>query len=78
MCCPKNHFGPECTPCPKINDLICNGNGKCDGDGKRSGSGSCLCDTGYIGQTCNECDEKFYAESKNDTYVKCSCKCHLN
>lgn len=70
-CCPSNHFGEFCKPCPldKENN-ICSGHGKCDGEGTRQGSGSCICQRGFIGDYCKECDKNFYA-------VDSSCKpCH--
>lgn len=28
-CCPSNHFGKDCTPCPGGKERPCKGNGKC-------------------------------------------------
>ena len=57
-CCPLNHFGPECTACP-----LCNNHGDCEGNGTRSGSGSCLCHVGYTGESCTECNSGFFSKS---------------
>lgn len=42
VCCPQNHYGKDCTECPK-----CSGNGVCKGNGTRKGNGKCNCDRGY-------------------------------
>lgn len=61
-CCPSNHFGESCAPCPLDKDNnICSGHGRCDGDGTRNGNGSCVCNRGYIGNYCEECSKNFYA-----------------
>jgi len=28
-CCPDNHYGANCKPCPGFPDNVCNKNGKC-------------------------------------------------
>lgn len=28
-CCPSDHYGPECTPCPGYPDRVCTNNGRC-------------------------------------------------
>lgn len=62
-CCSVNHFGDSCTPCPTVNNKICNGNGKCDGDGTRQGNGTCICKRGYMGNNCEQCFENFFSTS---------------
>ncbi|XP_050680022.1 cysteine-rich with EGF-like domain protein 2 [Leptidea sinapis] len=60
-CCPKNHFGPSCTPCPRdTNNSICNNHGTCNGDGTRKGNGDCKCYTGYSGQFCSMCARNYF------------------
>ncbi|CAH0405732.1 unnamed protein product [Chilo suppressalis] len=74
-CCPKHHFGKDCTPCPGDHGNLCNGNGKCRGDGTRKGNGTCLCDTGYAGENCDQCVTGYYLSFKDDNKMKCS-PCH--
>ncbi|GBP08315.1 Cysteine-rich with EGF-like domain protein 2 [Eumeta japonica] len=38
LCCPKHHYGKQCSPCLGDLENICNGNGKCRGDGTRKGN----------------------------------------
>lgn len=60
-CCPTNHFGESCLPCPLGKDeRICNGHGICDGEGTRNGNGSCICNRGYVGLFCEKCSENTY------------------
>ena len=54
-CCPEGSFGPTCQPCPE-----CNHHGGCDGSGSRTGSGECICDSGYAGDQCEECQPDYY------------------
>lgn len=63
-CCPLSHYGESCSPCPhNLNNEICSGNGKCHGDGTREGNGTCICKSGYSGNLCEECAEKFFSEN---------------
>lgn len=71
VCCPANRFGPQCLPCTD-----CNGNGVCKGNGTRKGSGKCSCQSGYIGDTCNECATQYYESFRDDTKLLCS-ECHV-
>ncbi|XP_026477458.1 cysteine-rich with EGF-like domain protein 2 [Ctenocephalides felis] len=74
VCCPIEHFGPECLPCegyPKV----CNGNGQCKGNGTRLGNGKCICDKGYSGDICAHCADGFYESYKDDEKLLCS-QCH--
>lgn len=77
ICCPKHHYGKDCLPCPGNHENICNGNGKCRGDGTRKGNGTCLCDTGYTGEQCNQCDMNYYQINKDGGKVTCS-PCHFS
>ncbi|CAG4987181.1 unnamed protein product [Parnassius apollo] len=64
-CCPKNHYGMTCAPCPKDeNNKICGGRGECNGDGTRQGNGTCICNRGFSGQFCESCAENFYSIDK--------------
>ena len=50
--CPENHFGPDCVPCPSMDEsgVVCSGNGSC-ADGM-FGSGRCDCDDEFHGVVC--------------------------
>lgn len=75
-CCPKDHFGPNCAPCPGFPDKICNNNGKCKGAGTRKGNGGCFCDKGYEGETCGTCAPGFYESYRDENKILCS-PCHI-
>lgn len=70
VCCPANHYGADCSPCPD-----CAGNGICKGNGTRKGNGKCTCHAGYVGDSCNECDLQYYASFRDDSKLLCS-ECH--
>ena len=44
------------------------------GNGDKKGSGKCVCDKGYSGDLCNECDATYFKTFSNDTYLLCVCK----
>ncbi|KAJ8731279.1 hypothetical protein PYW07_004443 [Mythimna separata] len=71
-CCPSNHYGDACSACPQdVNNKVCSGHGRCDGEGTRKGNGTCICKKGYTGRLCDECAKSFYKTSVD------SCKvCH--
>lgn len=71
FCCPNGFYGPECAKCAD-----CHGNGVCKGNGTRKGNGKCLCDAGYAGESCLECDKGYYESFKDETKQLCS-KCHM-
>ncbi|KAG7199952.1 hypothetical protein KM043_014383 [Ampulex compressa] len=75
-CCPKDHYGPQCTPCLGIPNNICTNNGKCKGAGTRKGDGTCACDRGYAGRLCAECASGYYESYKDENKVLCS-QCHI-
>lgn len=61
-CCPSNHYGALCSPCPiDGNDVVCGGRGFCDGEGTRKGNGTCTCKKGFSGELCESCAENFYS-----------------
>ncbi|CAK1551167.1 unnamed protein product [Leptosia nina] len=61
-CCPKHHFGELCDPCPVDSDSnICGERGICNGEGTRSGDGSCNCYTGYSGEHCKQCANNYFS-----------------
>lgn len=74
-CCPKHHYGPNCTACPGYPDNVCSNNGKCKGAGTRKGKGTCTCDKGYGGDLCSECAIGYYQSYKNEKTLLCS-KCN--
>ncbi|XP_015916835.1 cysteine-rich with EGF-like domain protein 2 [Parasteatoda tepidariorum] len=80
VCCPENHYGPDCKPC--VGGIVnpCNNHGQCKGGGTRKGSGLCRCDPGYIGEFCDQCKIGYFNESSGDSWqcLKCdkSCKAH--
>ncbi|CAF0770765.1 unnamed protein product [Brachionus calyciflorus] len=75
ICCPKETYGVDCKSCPKFRGLKCSGNGECDGDGTREGTGKCICNKGYTGDDCFSCSNGFYEDSKNETHLICM-ECH--
>ncbi|KAK7866283.1 hypothetical protein R5R35_007115 [Gryllus longicercus] len=75
VCCPDEHFGSNCNPCPGYPSRICNGNGKCRGAGTRKGNGSCICDAGYDGDLCDKCGKYFYESYRDEDKLLCS-PCH--
>ncbi|XP_026824622.1 cysteine-rich with EGF-like domain protein 2 [Ooceraea biroi] len=75
-CCPKEHYGSDCMPCPGYPDNVCSNNGKCKGAGTRKGNGSCLCDKGYVGDICSQCAPGYYESYKNENTLLCSA-CHM-
>lgn len=77
MCCPKDHYGPECKKCHGYPDKICSNNGKCKGSGTRKGNGNCLCDKGYRGETCSDCAVGHYEAYRDENKVLCS-SCHVS
>ncbi|XP_013197396.1 cysteine-rich with EGF-like domain protein 2 [Amyelois transitella] len=58
-CCPKNHYGESCLPCPNgKNNEVCSGHGSCNES--RKGDGKCKCKKGYDGTSCDVCAKNFY------------------
>lgn len=76
-CCPKFHYGPNCTPCKGYPDNICSNNGQCKGAGTRKGNGECNCTLGYTGENCDLCGKFYYEAYRDDKKLLCS-KCHLS
>ncbi|XP_076448576.1 uncharacterized protein LOC143285214 [Babylonia areolata] len=74
-CCPNNTFGPNCTECTGGVERPCKGNGVCDGEGTREGTGKCNCSLGYEGELCDSCTTGYYQTHKNDTHTECTA-CH--
>lgn len=77
VCCPDDHYGPECKACPGHPGKICNNNGKCRGAGTRKGNGTCVCDKGYDGERCDACAKNFYQSYKDESKLLCS-SCHMS
>ena len=49
--CDEGHYGANCAQaCPAVDGAVCSGNGTCDSG--ISGLGTCACDTGAHGETC--------------------------
>ncbi|KAG8237903.1 hypothetical protein J437_LFUL017700 [Ladona fulva] len=55
VCCPLDHYGPDCKPCPGFPNRVCNKSGSCKGSGTRKGDGKCICSEEYTGDYCGEC-----------------------
>uniref|UniRef100_A0A1I8BYX9 Cysteine-rich with EGF-like domain protein 2 n=1 Tax=Meloidogyne hapla TaxID=6305 RepID=A0A1I8BYX9_MELHA len=72
-CCDFGYYGSECSPCPGIKESgkACFGRGSCDGDGKRSGNGTCSCHLGYSGKLCSNCDSSYFAITQNASFIEC-------
>uniref|UniRef100_A0A3Q2QDR9 Cysteine-rich with EGF-like domains 2 n=1 Tax=Fundulus heteroclitus TaxID=8078 RepID=A0A3Q2QDR9_FUNHE len=77
VCCPKGTFGPDCNSCIGGSERPCHGNGACDGDGTRGGSGKCSCDPSYKGELCLDCVDGYFSEVRNDTFSLCA-ECHAS
>lgn len=74
-CCPKQHYGESCYPCPvDKNNVLCGGNGHCSGDGTRKGNGSCICNVGYTGKYCEVCTNNFYSKGSGCNPCHKSCE----
>nr|XP_023655401.1 stabilin-1-like isoform X2 [Paramormyrops kingsleyae] len=67
-CCP-NFWGPLCLPCPSWSGEACNGHGSCmDG---AAGNGTCVCDEGFSGLACQDCQKSSAYGEHCDS--ECSC-----
>lgn len=75
LCCPEHHFGKDCALCVFNLGSVCSGNGKCRGEGTRKGNGTCLCNSGYTGEKCENCAIGYYLSDKDDNKLVCS-PCH--
>lgn len=71
VCCPPNHYGKDCSPCPGDHENPCSGNGKCRGDGTRKGNGTCICNEGFTGVNCDFCDIGFYMLRDDANKMRC-------
>ncbi|XP_066982385.1 cysteine-rich with EGF-like domain protein 2 isoform X2 [Macrobrachium rosenbergii] len=71
VCCPPNHYGPQCLPCKGGTESPCGGNGKCKGAGTRKGSGECACNPGYGGELCDSCTYGYFQAYKDETKILC-------
>ncbi|XP_069721843.1 protein disulfide isomerase CRELD1 isoform X2 [Phaenicophaeus curvirostris] len=72
LCCPPGTYGPDCQPCAGGPQQPCSGNGRCDGDGTRRGTGLCVCSPGYGGPFCAECGDGYYEASRNKSHLICA------
>ena len=61
-CCPDESFGPRCKKCAK-----CRANEQCQGEGTRSGNGTCVCKPGHSGQNCSDCTPGYYQSRPRST-----------
>merc|ERR1712223_872951 len=57
------------------NGKLCSGHGRCKGSGTRKGNGDCQCDTGFSGDTCDQCAIGFFQDSNSESELKCKA-CH--
>jgi len=74
-CCPDNHYGANCKPCPGYPHNVCSKSGKCKGAGTRKGNGKCSCDTGYEGEVCDSCAATYYKAYQDEHKLLCA-PCH--
>lgn len=67
--CNKGFFGSNCLECK-----ICI-NGYCDGSGTNKGTGKCICNKGWSGKLCDNCDIGFFGTncSKCDDCINGYC-----
>uniref|UniRef100_A0A8C3QEM7 protein disulfide-isomerase n=1 Tax=Cyanoderma ruficeps TaxID=181631 RepID=A0A8C3QEM7_9PASS len=72
LCCPPGTYGPDCRSCAGGPRQPCSGNGRCDGDGTRRGTGLCVCSPGYGGPFCAECGDGYYEASRNKSHLVCA------
>ncbi|NXL39694.1 CREL1 protein, partial [Glaucidium brasilianum] len=72
LCCLPGTYGPDCRPCAGGPQQPCSGNGRCDGDGTRRGTGLCVCSPGYGGPFCAECGDGYYEASRNKSHLVCA------
>ncbi|CAM5125353.1 unnamed protein product [Eretmochelys imbricata] len=72
VCCPPGTYGPDCLPCAGGHQQPCSGNGKCDGEGTRAGTGLCMCSPGYGGSFCSECADGYYEAARNVSHLVCA------
>lgn len=77
VCCPKHHYGKDCSPCLGDPEKLCSGNGKCRGDGTRKGNGTCLCDKGYAGDNCDQCAIEYFLTYSDENKILCA-PCHIS
>ncbi|XP_068162494.1 stabilin-2 [Antennarius striatus] len=68
-CC-RGYYGRDCLVCPGGVGTTCMNHGKCD-DG-HLGNGTCTCDTGFGGVSCEQCAEGFFGP----TCTACNCSEH--
>ncbi|XP_072454637.1 protein disulfide isomerase CRELD1 [Notamacropus eugenii] len=71
VCCPPGTYGPSCLACPGGTEKPCSGNGHCDGEGTRQGSGRCDCQPSYGGPTCAQCGDGYYEATRNSSHLVC-------
>lgn len=66
-CCSEGHYGSTCQKCP----TDCNNHGTCHGSGTRRGTGACVCEQGYAGPHCDECEPGYYKIVISDLASAC-------
>jgi len=56
LCCPPGTWGKTCEACPgAAGSGVCGGNGSCNGESSRGGTGKCKCRKGFARPTCATC-----------------------
>lgn len=74
ICCPFNTFGANCSDCAPCNIE----NGQCDGNGTRDGTGQCLCQKGFAGSNCDECDLRTHFQMESENGNRNCIPCHFS
>ncbi|XP_063713281.1 cysteine-rich with EGF-like domain protein 2 isoform X2 [Symsagittifera roscoffensis] len=79
-CCAYGHFGPDCLPCRVRHEdfahstdpkTICFDHGTCSGNGTRTGTGDCKCDSWHQGKFCDECKKGYTRDEGEDAFTMC-------
>ena len=80
-CCPNlKHISPSPSPSPSPfpsiyngANIICAGHGACYASGEKNGT--CLCDKGYKGSNCDQCDLNYFGDSLRTGFIGADLQC---